>query len=157
AKNTLVKNYLHLAEQGGAEVHPLTAVTDVRPMPGGGYRLRTRHSGRPWQRRTLRAEQVVFAGNALNTQTLLHRLRRRSLPRLSSRIGVLSRTNSEAVLTARAGERAADHTAGLAITSSFHPDEHTHVEPVRYGPGSGLIGLLNAHLVDPVEGVRWWR
>ncbi|RLV56170.1 GMC family oxidoreductase [Aeromicrobium phragmitis] len=157
AKNTLVKNYLHLAEQGGADVHALTTVTDVRPLAGGGYRVRTRHSGRPWQRRTLRVEQVVFAGNALNTQTLLHRLRRRSLPRLSSRIGVLSRTNSEAVLTARAGDRAADHTAGLAITSSFHPDEHTHVEPVRYGPGSGLIGLLNAHLVDPVDGVRRWR
>ncbi|WP_293786824.1 GMC oxidoreductase [uncultured Aeromicrobium sp.] len=157
AKNTLVKNYLHLAEQAGAVVYPLTTVVDVQPLAGGGYRVRTRHSARPWRRRSFRVEQVVFAGNALNTQTLLHRLRRRSLPRLSARVGVLSRTNSEAVLTVRDGDRAADHTAGLAITSSFHPDEHTHVEPVRYGPGSGLIGLLNAHLVDPVEGMPRWR
>ena len=31
AKNTLVKNYLYLAEQAGAVVHPLTTVTRVRP------------------------------------------------------------------------------------------------------------------------------
>ena len=39
AKNTLVKNYLYLAEQNGAVVHPLTTVTRVRPLDGGGYRV----------------------------------------------------------------------------------------------------------------------
>ncbi len=156
AKNTLVKNYLHLAEQAGVEVRPLTTVVDVRPRRGG-YRVATRGTGAPWRRATLSAEQVVFAGNALNTQQLLHRLRRRSLAHVSPMLGKLSRTNSEAVLTARDGDRNADHTAGIAITSSFHPDPHTHVEPVRYGPGSGLIGLLNAPLVDPIEGMPRWR
>src|SRR5699024_1619271 len=42
AKNTLVKNYLYLAEQGGAQVHPLTTVTRVRPLDGGGYRVDAR-------------------------------------------------------------------------------------------------------------------
>ena len=42
AKNTLVKNYLYLAEQHGAEVHPLTTVTRVRPLEGGGYRVDAR-------------------------------------------------------------------------------------------------------------------
>ncbi len=37
AKNTLVKNYLYLAEQRGAKVMPLTTVTRVRPREGGGY------------------------------------------------------------------------------------------------------------------------
>ncbi|MBA4607738.1 GMC family oxidoreductase [Aeromicrobium sp. Marseille-Q0843] len=156
AKNTLVKNYLHLAEQAGAEVRPLTTVTDVRPR-GRGYRVSTRGTGTPWKRGGLTAEQVVFSGNSLNTQDLLHRLRRRSLPRISPLLGTLARTNSESVLSARDGDRRADHTPGLAITSSFHPDPQTHVEPVRYGPGSGLIGLLNAHLVDPVEGMPRWR
>ena len=32
AKNTLIKNYLYLAEQAGAVVHPLTTVTAVRPL-----------------------------------------------------------------------------------------------------------------------------
>ncbi|MGZ4438419.1 MAG: FAD-binding protein, partial [Nocardioidaceae bacterium] len=35
AKNTLVKNYLYLAESKGATVLPLTTVTRVRPREGG--------------------------------------------------------------------------------------------------------------------------
>ena len=34
AKNTLVKNYLYLAEQRGAKVMPLTTVTRVDPRDG---------------------------------------------------------------------------------------------------------------------------
>jgi len=147
AKNTLVKNYLHLAEAAGAVVHPLTTVTDVRPK-AGGYEVRTRRTGNRLRRRTFTAEHVVFAGNALNTQNLLHRLRTSSLLELSPRIGELSRTNSEAVLSARASDKRADYTPGVSITSSFHPDEHTHVEPVRYGRGSSALSLLNAPLVD---------
>src|SRR6266513_1911900 len=45
AKNTLVKNYLYLAEKRGAEVHPLTTVTAVRPHPDGGYEVRTVRTG----------------------------------------------------------------------------------------------------------------
>lgn len=148
AKNTLVKNYLHLAERGGAQVHPLTTVTDVRPRRGGGYVVHTRRTGNRLRRRRFSADQVVFAGNALNTQDLLHRLRRRSLPEISERLGELSRTNSEAVLSARASAKDADVTPGVAITSSFHPDPQTHVEPVRYGRGSGALSLMNMALAD---------
>ncbi len=147
AKNTLVKNYLYLAESAGAEVHAMTTVTDVRPA-GAGYEVRTRRTGNRLRRRRFTAAQVVFAGNALNTQNLLHRLRRRSLPHLSPRIGELSRTNSEAVLSARSGDRDADFTPGVAITSSFHPDADTHVEPVRYGRGSSALSLMNMALPD---------
>src|SRR4029450_4772630 len=42
--------------------------------------------------------------------------------------------------------RGLDLTDGVAITSSFHPDEHTHVEPVRYGRGSKSMGLLQTRL-----------
>ena len=35
-----------------------------------------------------------------------------------------------------------DLTKGVAITSSFHPDEFTHIEPVRYGKGSNAMALL---------------
>lgn len=152
AKNTLVKNYLHLAEGAGAVVHPMTTVTDVKPRPDGGYDVVTRRTGNALRRRTYTAGQVVFAGNALSTQRLLHRLRETSLPRLSRRIGELSRTNSEAVLTARSMKKDADYTPGIAITSSFHPDEHTHVEVCRYGHGSSALGLINAPLVDGGHG-----
>ncbi|MCL3819072.1 FAD-dependent oxidoreductase [Aeromicrobium wangtongii] len=148
AKNTLVKNYLHLAEAAGAVVHPLTTVTDVRPRGKGGYTVRTRRTGNPLSRRTFTADHVVFAGNALSTQRLLHKLKEESLPNLSPRIGELSRTNSEAVLTARSMRKDANFTPGIAITSSFHPDEDTHVEVCRYGQGSSALGLINAPLVD---------
>ena len=46
AKNTLVKNYLALAEQGGAQIHPLTTVTGVRPLPDGGYAVDTVRTGK---------------------------------------------------------------------------------------------------------------
>ncbi|WP_205414069.1 FAD-dependent oxidoreductase [Amycolatopsis thermalba] len=157
AKNTLVKNYLHLAERAGARVHPLTTVVDVRPRPGGGYRVTTVRTGSRGRRRTFTCEQVVFAASALGTQRLLHRLRDRgSLPRISRRLGYLSRTNSEAILAVRSRDRDADYTDGVAITSSMHPDEVTHVEPVRYGKGSNLMSLLATVLVDGADGRRRW-
>lgn len=159
AKNTLVKNYLALAEKSGAQVFPLTTAVDVRP-DGHGYVVTTHRTGNPLRRREFRAGQVVFAGNALNTQKLLLQLKRRgSLPRLSPRVGALSRTNSEAILSARSSTPAAGagRRPGPAITSSFHPDPDTHIEPVRYGPGSDLLALLNAVLVDPVPGRPRWR
>ena len=36
----------------------------------------------------------------------------------------------------------------MAITSSFHPEPDTHVEPVRYAAGSNLMGLLSTVLTD---------
>ena len=41
-----------------------------------------------------------------------------------------------------------DFSHGAAITSSFYPDENTHVEPVRYGKGSNLMGLLQTAMTD---------
>src|SRR5262249_38271686 len=53
---------------------------------------------------------------------------------------------------------ATDFSRGVAITSSFHPDAHTHVEPVRYGQGSNAMGLLKTLLVDgDGAGPRWLR
>ncbi len=148
AKNTLVKNYLYLAEQLGVQVHPLTTVTDVRPVPGGGYRVTARRTGGR-RRSTFTARQVIFAAGALGTQRLLHQLRNGgALPALSDRLGHLTRTNSEALLGAGSLRSDVDFTDGVAITSSFHPDEHTHIEPVRYGKGPNSMALLQTVLVD---------
>lgn len=157
AKNTLVKNYLYLAERAGATVHPLTTVRDVRPLPDGGYAVDTRRTG-GLRNDSLTAKQVVFAAGALGTQRLLHRLRDRgSLPHVSPRLGELSRTNSESILGARTRRRDRDYSHGVAITSSIHPDPVTHVEPVRYGPGSNLLALLSTVMVDDGRGrPRWW-
>jgi cholesterol oxidase len=150
AKNTLVTNYLYLAEKNGAKVHPLTTVIDVRPRKQGGYEIRTVRTGR-WFARTDRvftAEQVVFSAGTYNTQKLLHRLREKSLPNISARLGYLTRTNSEALLGVRMTKPPHDYTRGVAITSSWHPDENTHIEPVRYGKGSNAMGLLNTLMTD---------
>lgn len=165
AKNTLVKNYLWLAERAGARIEPLTTVTAVRPAPGGGYRVETVRTGGTLRRgrRVFHADQVVFAAGALGTQRLLHAMKASgALPRLSDRLGTLTRTNSEAILGASLSPRAArrkgvDYSQGTAITSSFHPDAHTHVEPVRYGPGANAMGLLQSLLVPggPRRPLRW--
>jgi len=156
AKNTLVKNYLYLAEQNGATVLPLTTVTRVSPRSaeqGGGYDVRVRFTKAKARRRsatrTLTAEQVVFSASALGTQRLLHRMRDEGhLPRVSQRLGYLSRTNSESILGAIAPDTKVDYSQGVAITSSFHPDEHTHIEPVRYGKGHNAMSLMQTVLTD---------
>ncbi len=157
AKNMLTENYLYLAEHAGADVLPMTTVTAVRPRDGGGYTVETRRTGRRG-RRTLTAEHVVFAAGTYGTQRLLHRMKARGvLPGLSDRLGVRTRTNSEAILgVERFGSKGEDHSRGVAITSSFHPDEDTHVEPTRYGPGSNAMGALRSLLIDGGGRVPRW-
>lgn len=159
AKNRLDVNYLYLAEKGGAVIHPLTMVDAIRPLDGGGWAVETHRTGRKRERRTFTAEQVVLAAGALGTQKLLHEMRDTSvLPRLSPRLGQLTRTNSESILGASARTRRVDYSHGVAITSSFHPDERTHIEPVRYGKGSNAMGLLATLLTEGGKGgPRWWK
>ncbi|MEW1869205.1 GMC family oxidoreductase [Streptomyces caelestis] len=155
AKNTLNENYLHLAEKAGAVVHPMTTVVSVTEDSRGGFAVATlptddRRKGRG---RTLRARRVVLAAGTYGTQTLLHRMKAGGLlPHLSDRLGELTRTNSEALVGAQTDDRRyrratgapkADFTRGVAITSSIHPDENTHIEPVRYGRGSNAMGGLS--------------
>src|SRR5207244_11469161 len=56
AKNTLVKNYLYLAEKLGVDVFPQHTVSEIRP----GWTVRTR-------KREFTADQVVLAAGALGT------------------------------------------------------------------------------------------
>src|SRR2546427_596578 len=81
AKNTLVKNYLYLAEQRGAQVMPERTVLDIRPLGTGdgaeGYEVASVRSGAWLSRegRRLRARGVVVAAGALGTNKLLQRCR----------------------------------------------------------------------------------
>lgn len=159
AKNTLTANYLYLAEKQGAQIRPLTTVVDVRPRRKGGYDVITVPTGK-WRgrRSTVTADQVVFSAGTYNTQKLLHSLRESSLPKISSRLGHLTRTNSEAILGVRVDKPTRDYTEGVAITSSWHPDENTHIEPCRYGKGSNTMGLLNTFLTEGgTRRNRWWQ
>src|SRR5262245_41816313 len=157
AKNTLVKNYLYLAEQQGATVIPLTTVTAVRPL-SRGFAVDTRRTGRR-ARATITAGQVVFAAGTWGTQKLLHAMKDRGvLSRLSPRLGELTRTNSEAIIGAGrpSVDPDRDFSHGVAITSSIHPDATTHIEPVRYGKGSNAMGLLQTIATDGAASVPRW-
>lgn len=165
AKNTLLTNYLHLAERGGAVVRPLTTVTGIRP-DGDGYVVTSRHTTERTDNAEIRCERVVLAAGTWGTQSLLHTLRETTLPDLSPRLGVLTRTNSESLIGAQVRLRdrgEVDFTKGVAITSSVHLDERTHLEPVRYGKGAQAMGALTTVLTDGGRGgrlgrtVRWVR
>jgi cholesterol oxidase len=163
AKNTLVKNYLHLAEGLGARMVADTTVTAVRTQEQGGFVVETVPSG-SWlrtRRSTFLAEHVVVAAGAYGTQSLLHRMRDGGeLPGLSARLGELTRTNSEALLGAVAPVGTpTDYSRGVAITSSIRTDDGTHLEPVRYGHGSSFMALLSTVLPDGDGGgsrLRQW-
>ena len=73
---------------------------------------------------------------------------RNVLPLLSDQLGKLSRTNSESLVGASMPNTEINFSKGCAITSSFYPDEHTHVEPVRYGKGSNFMGLMQTLMTD---------
>ncbi|MFC7932404.1 GMC oxidoreductase [Streptomyces cinereoruber] len=154
AKNTLNENYLYLAEKAGATVHPMTTVVTVTEDSRGGFAVKTlpTDNRKKGKGRTFTARRVVVAAGTYGTQTLLHRMRDTGLlPRISDRLGELTRTNSEGLVGAQTtdrryrkkhGKEKADFTRGVAITSSVHPDENTHIEPVRYGRGSNSMGSL---------------
>ena len=158
AKNTLMKNYLALAERRGVVIEALRTVTEVRELRDGGFAITTRRSG-AWMRhaqRTVTARQVVLAAGTWGTQQLLHRMKHEGLlPRISETLGRLTRTNSEALdgAVATAVPESLELARGVAITTSFHIDERTHVENVRYGPGSNLMGALATVMVPGDRGL----
>ena len=150
AKNTLPKNYLGLAEKAGAMVFPEHTVTKVEQLSDGSWSITARKSG-AWfgGNRRFTAAQVVVAAGTYNTQKLLHKMKSTGvLPKISDQLGKLSRTNSEALTGSIMPKGGTDFSKGSAITSSFFPDDHTHVEPVRYGKGSNFMGLLQTVMTD---------
>lgn len=145
AKNTLDYNYLWFAERRGLRIEAEREVTAVRPRAGGGYRIETRPSldaSRP--SKTFTADRVVFAGGVMGTVPLLLQLREDpdALPNLSPRVGDWVRTNNEALLGVLQPDSQVDVSRGVAITSILHTDEHSHLEPVRYGKGSSFFRLM---------------
>lgn len=165
AKNTLLKNYLALAESAGAQVLPMTTVTGFEQRPDGVWEVHTGRTDRRVRkhRRTFTANHLVLAAGTWGTQHLLFKMRDKGkLPKLSDRLGVLTRTNSESIVGAACLDVSPhlDLTHGVAITSSIHPTPDTHIEPVRYGKGSNAMGLLQTLMTDGTgpegtEAPRW--
>jgi cholesterol oxidase len=145
AKNSLDRNYLWLAERRGATVHAETSVSRLR-MSGD--------SPRTWlvetSKGTWRAKDVVLAAGVLGTLRILFRSGLGG-----PRVGDEVRTNSEVIVGASTPKRDVDYSRGVAITSMIKADADTHIQPVRYGKGSNLMGLLGTIMVDEPGLARW--
>lgn len=153
AKNTLDKNYLHLAERAGVEIRPDTEATWIEPVSEGGYRVATRTGD-------LLADRVFLAGGVLGTVPLLLKLREsaRGLPHLSPRLGDFVRTNSEALIGVLSSRQDLDFSRGVAIGSIFQTDDHSHLEPCRYPAGSDFFRFLIApHVSGSTAPLRLWN
>ncbi len=147
AKNTLVKNYLYLAEKRGVQVQAETRVLDIQTAGVEGYKIKTERSGTLLPiKSTISAKRIIVAAGCIGTMKLLLRCKyvTKSLPNLSEHLGKQVRTNSEAItgVLERDHSSARDHSKGIAITSHFMPDDVTTIEPVRYSRGSDFIRLL---------------
>ncbi|MEK7438313.1 MAG: GMC oxidoreductase [Pseudomonadota bacterium] len=146
AKNSLDKNYLYLAEKLGAVIQPESLVTGVRPLAADdgadGYCVDWQPGAtRKGAGGALRCRGAVFAGGVLGTLELMLQLKQSTLPRLSGRLGHGVRTNSEALIPVTVPDGKSVFSDGIAIGSILHTDAHSHLEPVRYGAGSGFWRL----------------
>ncbi len=167
AKNTLPKNYLYFAEDNGADIAAEREVIDVRPLTKKQlrkvikrypllindirYEVTYRSSTTLFKRKhVVYATNVIFSAGVMGTMKLLLNLRdmKRSLPRLSGRLGHMVRTNSEALLGSVARKSDINYSQGVSISSIYNHDEITRVEPVRYPDGSSLMRFLAAPLID---------
>lgn len=168
AKNTLPKNYLYFAEKRGAKVRSEVEVIDVHPLTTDGGRQTTvdgqssmvssaryeiiyRDSTKLFkQTQTVHANNVIFSAGVMGTMKLLLNLRdvKKSLPKLSAKLGTMVRTNSEGLLGSVARKSDINYSEGVAISSIYNHDEMTRIEPVRYPDGSSLMRFLAAPLID---------
>jgi cholesterol oxidase len=151
AKNTLPKNYLYFAEKLGVEIRPESQVNEISQVKDGvesGARYRIRYHN---TRRAIRsgnaevyASNVIVAAGVIGTLNLLLQCRdvSRTLPELSVRLGENVRTNSEALLGVTDLVPASNHTEGIAISTVFHADDVTHIEPFRFPEGSSFMYRL---------------
>lgn len=168
AKNTLPKNYLYFAEKRGAKVQAEVEVTNVRPLTtddgrqtmvngqssmvsNARYEITYRDSTKLFkQTKTIYAKNVIFSAGVMGTMKLLLQLRdvKKSLPKLSAKLGTMVRTNSEGLLGSVARKSDINYSEGVAISSIYNHDEMTRIEPVRYPDGSSLMRFLAAPLID---------
>jgi len=141
AKNTLDKNYLWLAEKYyGVKILPETQVEKIIPY-NGGYRVETKSSTNFFKKniQNFTSTGIVVSGGVLGTLDLLLKQKFvfKTLPDISDKLGENILTNSEMLSGVVAADRKLNH--GLAISSVFNPDDHTHIELCKFPNGSGAM------------------
>ncbi len=146
AKNTLDKNYLYLAQQKGAQILAENEVFDV-VQSKEGYEIKYKSSTRFFKtKKTIKAKGVIFSGGVLGTIKLLLKLKEKSLPKISDRLGYDIRTNNESLISVTNLDKKKDMSKGVAIGSILKTDQNSHLEIVRYTKGSGFWRLSHLPL-----------
>jgi cholesterol oxidase len=153
SKNSLDKNYLHLAQSFGAKIQAESEVYDVLPVNGrngeDGYRVKWKSSTRLFQKGgEFTSRGLVFAGGVMGTVDLMLKLKKKSLPNLSDKIGSGVRTNSESLVGVTTFGKDKNFSEGVAISSILNTDAHSHLEPVRYSAGSGIWRLMMSPMIS---------
>lgn len=142
AKNTLDKNYLFFAEKYGAKIMAETLVKKIEFNET--YKVHTVKSGASFikRKKIFKSKGIIFAGGVLGTMKLLleQKYYYKTLSKLSDTLGKNLRTNSETICAVAAAKEKLNN--GLAITSVFNADDHTHIELCKYPNGSGVMGRL---------------
>jgi cholesterol oxidase len=151
AKNTLDKNYLYLAQNNGAEILAENEVYDVSPIEGkdgtSGYKVAIKSSIKLFgSRKEFTSKGVIFSGGVLGTIKLLLKLKTKSLPLLSDKLGADMRTNNETLISVSSLDKTKNLSKGVAIGSLLHTDDNSHLEIVSYSEGSGFWKLLHLPL-----------
>ncbi len=158
AKNTLPKNYLYFAEKYGVEIRPESQVSEISVVEddvADGARYRVKYHNPKQVIRSGNAEvyatNVIVAAGVIGTLNLLLHCRdvSQTLPEMSGKLGENVRTNSEALLGVTDLDPASNHTEGIAISTVFHADDVTHIEPFRFQEGSSFMyRLLGAPMIE---------
>ena len=150
AKNTLDKNYLHLAEALGVKIIPEMDVYDIKSSEGGYLVNARRSTGVFHPKFDFYSSKVVVSGGVMGSVKLLMKCKESgSLPELSDQLGNFVRSNSEAILGVKIPKPDSELTSGIAISAGFHPDEDTHVEAFRFGEGQNMMGMLTTDMPKP--------
>ncbi len=148
AKNTLDKNYLYFAQKNGAEIFAENEVYDVQPIGtddgSQGYEVSIKSSTKYFnKRKKLKTKGVIFSGGVLGTVKLLLKLKKKSLPYVSDKLGEDIRSNNETLVSVSGLDKDKNYSKGIAIGSILNTDENSHLEICRYGEGSDAWKLAH--------------
>ena len=140
AKNTLDKNYLYLAERSASRSSPRPRSPRCA-RPGEGYRVETRAAHGPRRAHPRDEARRLRRRRARDAPAPARACRPIPQGCRGSRRGsgtACAPTTSRSSRSSASGATTISRTASPSA-SILHTDEHSHIEPVRYGAGLRLL------------------
>jgi cholesterol oxidase len=143
AKNSLDRNYLWFGEKLGLVILPENKAEKIS-YKDGLYHVETKKitSFFRKKKKVVTARGIIVAAGALGTLEILlkQKYKYKTLTSLSDKLGHELRTNAETLCAVSGASQKLNN--GLAITSVFSPDQHTHVEIVKYPDNSNALKMF---------------